>query len=205
MLSIEQLRNILPNLRQDRAEELLPYLIATLEEFYINTPARIAAFMGQICHESSGLTVFEENLNYSADRLLKVFPKYFKVDNVAAYERHPQKIANRVYASRMGNGDEASGDGWKYRGQGSIQLTGKENHLECGEDLGIDLLNCPELASEKENTFRVAGWFWSKRNLGNLADRGEFKEITRKINGSYNGLDERYTYYRKAKAALGII
>jgi putative chitinase len=204
-ITVEQLRKIMPKLKLEKAEEYLPFLNSAMEEFYINTELRVSAFLSQLAHESSELSRLVENLNYSAKGLLLTFSKYFNINQVDSYAHEPEKIANKVYADRMGNGNQASGEGWKYRGHGPIQLTGKANHILCGIDLKIDLVNHPELAAEKENMFRVAAWFWDKNKLNALADSGEYKKITRSINGGYNGLDERYTYYRKAKEVLGII
>lgn len=161
-----------------------------LDKYLINTPLRLSHFFAQIEHES-GLKPREENLNYSADRLLVVFPKYFDENNVYDYARKPIMIASRVYKNRMGNGSEASGDGWKYRGRGFIQLTGKDNYTEFSKATGINCVNDPDLLLKEENAMLSALWFWNKRNLSILADKDDLKNITRRINGGYNGLEHR--------------
>lgn len=182
----------------------LPFLLSTFAEFEINTPARVAMFMAQVAHESVGLTVFEENLNYSTKALRSVFGKYFPTDGIAAaYARQPEKIANRVYANRMLNGPESSGDGWRYRGRGPIQITGKENYIKCGAALGLDLVNYPELLEEPAAGYRAAGWFWSWKNLNEWADCGDIRRATKLINGGYNGLEDRTAYWKKFRGALG--
>lgn len=161
-----------------------------LDNANINTPLRLAHFFAQIEHES-GLKPREENLNYSADRLLEIFPKYFNESNVYDYARKPILIASRVYKNRMGNGSESSGDGWKYRGRGFIQLTGKDNYIEFSKETEINCVNDPDLLLKEENAMLSAVWFWKKRNLNILADNDDIKNITRRINGGYNGLEHR--------------
>jgi putative chitinase len=203
MLKAEQLWKIVINLSPEKASELLPNLNAAMEWAEINTPARIGAFIAQTAHESMGLTVFVENLNYSAQGLLKVFPKYFTGSQAADYARQPQKIANRVYANRLGNGNEASGDGWKYRGKGAIQLTGKDNYRRCGQAFGLDLVANPELLLLPENVFKSAAWFWRENNLNAYADVQDFTKLTKRINGGTVGLQDRLAYYQRARKVLG--
>lgn len=167
-------------------------------EFDIVTNQQKAMFLAQCCHESGHFRAVSENLNYSADGLKRVFPKYFRTVDPAGYNRKPEKIANRVYASRMGNGDEASGDGWRFRGRGLIQLTGKSNYMSCGEDLEVDLLAHPEYLESPEGAARSAAWFWWQNDLNILADRGDIKACTKKINGGYIGLDDRVELYEAA-------
>lgn len=185
------------------ATQWLHPLETAMAEFGINTPKRQAAFLAQCGHESGGLRTVEENLNYSAEALLRVFPKYFTAEQAASYARKPERIANRVYANRMGNGPEASGDGWKYRGKGPIQLTGKVNHQLCGQDLKLDLIQNPNLLLVTEVGARSACWFWEKNNLNRFADTGDFKGLTRAINGGYIGLEHRMELWAAAKVALG--
>jgi putative chitinase len=172
-------------------------------EAEINTPLRQAAFIAQVAHESQGFSRFVENLNYRADRLLDVFGKYFTDSEAQEFAHQPEKIANRVYANRLGNSDEASGDGWRYRGRGFIQLTGKDNYREAGKYLHLDLVGQPELVEGLEVGARVAAWYWASRNLNPYADRGQFDTITKRINGGLNGLLDRRAYYKRAKEALG--
>lgn len=181
-------------------------LSPAMAEREITTPLRVAAFLAQLAHESVGLTRFEENLNYSAEGLLKTFRKYFTPEGAVGYARQPQKIANRVYANRMENGDEASGDGWLYRGRGPIQLTGRRNYRAAGTALGLKLEVFPDqVKSDPAVGARVACWFWYTRMLNTMADEGPeaFEAITRAINGGLNGLDDRRAYYAKALVLLG--
>lgn len=157
----------------------------------INTRLRLAHFCTQIIHESSYLNTLVENLNYSAAGLRKIFPKYFKTDAEAKkFQRNPEKIANKVYANRMGNGNEASGDGWRYRGRGLIQLTGKTNYMAFFEAMKMDTLN-PDYLSTPEGAMKSAIWFWNKNGLNKLADKDDLVSITKKINGGTNGLADR--------------
>ena len=159
-------------------------------------------FLAQCGHESMRFTKFEENLNYSANALIRVFPKYFNSNNVNLYARKPQKIANRVYANRIGNGNEASGDGWKYHGRGAIQITGKANYQACGEFLGIDLITSPELLLESEKCIESAVWFWKANNLEKYSHNHDIKGLTKRINGGYNGLDDRLMLYNQIRNIL---
>ena len=176
-----------------------------LPEYDIDTPKRVAAFMAQCGHESGGFTLRQENLNYSAKGLRGTFGKYFPNDEVAKlYERKPQMIANRVYANRMGNGDEASGDGYKYCGRGLIQLTGKDNYFWFSASLGIT----PEEASEYMATFEGAAqsacWFWENNKLNQWADAGDILTLTKRINGGTIGLEDRVKHYEHALHVLGV-
>ena len=160
-------------------------------EWGINTDQRAQMFLAQIAHESAGFTSYEENLNYSADRLLQIFPKYFTGANVADYSRQPRKIASRVYAGRMGNGDEASGDGWSYRGRGLIQLTGLTNYRQASMGLATDFVIAPDLVEIPDMAALVAAWYWNTRGCNELADANDFTGITKRINGGLNGLNDR--------------
>lgn len=170
-----------------------------LKKHEVNTPLRLAHFFAQLEHESN-LKPVEENLNYSASALKRVFKKYFPNDTMLNfYARKPEKIANRVYADRMENGNEASGDGYKYRGRGFIQITGKANYRMLTEDTGIDYLNNPELLLTEADSMISALWFWKKNNLNKYADQDNVKEVTRRINGGYNGLKHRTQLLTKYK------
>jgi putative chitinase len=165
--------------------------------YHINTPLRVAHFMAQIDHES-GLKPVSENLNYSKEGLLNTFSKYFPIYSKASeYARQPQKIANLVYANRMGNGNEASGDGWKYRGRGFIQITGKDNYTMLSKDTRIDYLNNPDLLLTEANSLISALWYWNKHNINALADKNDIKGVTRTINGGFNGLADRKDLFNK--------
>lgn len=203
-LTPDQLQEIVPPLSDENADSLIPPLNLAMGEAEINTPLRQAAFIAQLAHESQGFSRFSENLNYRAERLFDVFGKYFTEDEAQEFARQPEKIANRVYANRLGNGDEDSGDGWRYRGRGFIQLTGKDNYREAGRFLHLDMVSQPELAEGLEAAARTAAWYWTSRELNSFADRGQFDTITKRINGGLNGLNDRRAYYRKAKEVLGV-
>ena len=174
----------------------------TFEKFEINTKNRQAAFLATVGHESNRLKATVENLNYSAEGLLKTFPKYFNKDQAAAYARNQQKIANRVYANRMGNGDELSGDGYAFRGRGPIQLTGKHNYKAFGIAVGVDVLTNPNLVSEPVLGCLSAGWYWKANSLNTLADAKNIEAVTKVVNGGYNGLEDRKALFARALEVL---
>jgi putative chitinase len=176
------------------------------DKFGINTPERIAHFLSQCAHESGNFKVFTENLNYGAKGLRSIFPKYFPTDALAAaYERKPEKIANKVYANRMGNGDEASGDGWKFRGRGAIQLTGKNNYSEFDKFVEDDILANPDLVATKYPLLSAA-FFFHKNNLNAIADKGIGSDIvlamTKRVNGGTHGLEDRQAKFNLYKSIL---
>jgi putative chitinase len=182
-------------------DEWYSNLLNTLPEYDIDTSARVAAFMAQCGHESGGFTVMQENLNYSAKGLVGTFKKYFPTEAQAKlYERKPEMIANRVYANRMGNGDEASGEGWYFRGRGIVQITGKNNYTKCSQSLFESnvLVENPDLLLETEYAIHSACWFWSAARLNELADIGDMKTMTKRINGGYIGLEDRINHYNHA-------
>lgn len=175
-----------------------------LEEYEITTPKRVAAFMAQCGHESGGFVWLTENLNYSAAGLMRTFKNYFKDSATAeAYARQPDKIANRVYANRMGNGPEESGEGAKFKGRGLIQVTGKDNYFWFASSLQIT----PEEASEYMQTFEGAAqsacWYWEQTSLNKLADQGDILNMTKRINGGTIGLEDRKKHYEHALHVLG--
>ena len=201
-LTASQLKQMVPGITH--ADHWIEAFDQLLPDYEINTPKRIAAFIAQCAHESGGFRFLKENLNYKAESLMKTFPKYFSDrDTANAYAKQPAKIANRVYANRMGNGDEASGDGYKYCGRGLIQLTGKSNYSWFAASLEIS----PEEASAYLETFEGAAqsacWFWESNNLNVEADAGDIKKMTKKINGGYIGLDDRIKHYEHALHILG--
>jgi putative chitinase len=176
----------------------------TFEKYQIDTPKRQAAFIGQCMHESNGFKILTENLNYSAKGLMATWPSRFPDLNTAMiYERQPEKIANKVYGGRMGNADESSGEGWKYRGRGIKQLTGKENYQRCSDALGVDLVENPDLLLEPKYAALSAGWFWNKHGLNDLADKSDIETMTKRINGGLLGLDARKAAIQKAESVLG--
>jgi putative chitinase len=173
-------------------QEWLEPLNDTFEKYQINTPKRQACFIGQTMHESGGYKFLRENLNYSAKALMNTWPSRFPdMDTAEKYERNPSKIAGKVYAGRMGNTTEEEAQ--KYIGRGLIQLTGKENYKNCGDGIGVDLLNNPDLLSEPKYAALSAGWFWNKRNLNQYADSNpmDIVDMTKKINGGVIGLEDR--------------
>jgi putative chitinase len=177
-------------------------LLDTFAKYEINTPQRQSAFIGQCAHESGNFKVLQENLNYSAKGLMATWSSRFPdMDTAERYERQPEKIANKVYArADMGNIDD--GDGWKYRGRGVIQLTGKNNYRACGEALGLDLVENPDLILEPKYACLSAGWFWNKRGLNTLADASDIETITKRVNGGLHGLLDRQA---KTQIALEIL
>ena len=176
----------------------------TFVKYDIDTPERQAAFIGQCSHESGNFKTLEENLRYSATSLMKVWPSRFPNLEVAnQYAGNAEKIANKVYGGRMGNGPEETGEGWKYHGRGLIQLTGKENYANCGSGIGVDLLGSPDRLLDPQYAALSAGWFWNKKGLNALADAGDFETMTKRINGGLIGLDDRKAKIAKALSVLG--
>lgn len=168
-----------------------------LKLHHINTKDRVVMFLAQCGHESGGFRINIENLNYSGQGLRAVFPRYFATLEIAnSYARQPERIANIVYASRMGNGDASSGDGWRYRGRGFIQLTGKSNYRAFSQDTGTDIvLNPNSVSSRMDLSILTAIWFWNKNNLNSFADRKDIEGATRRINGGLNGIKDRKAIY----------
>jgi putative chitinase len=205
-LTKEQLKQLLP--KNPYIDQWYNALSQLLPDYEINTPQRIAAFIAQCAHESGEFTALKENLNYRAVTLRKIFPKYFPTDDIANhYANLPNKqeaIANKVYANRMGNGDEASGDGFRYCGRGLIQLTGKDNYSWFAASIGIS----PDEASEYLQTFEGAAqsacWFWESNNLNAFADVGDILTMTKRINGGTIGLEDRKKHYEHALHVLGV-
>jgi len=174
---------------------LMDPLNATFVKFGINTPRQQAAFLGQCGHECGNFKVFEENLNYRAETLCKLWPKRFPTLEFAKqYERNPRKIANSVYSNRMGNRDEASGDGYRFRGRGAIQLTGYSSYFHAGQALGVDFVSNPDLVATPLYALLTAGWFWSTHGCNELAEAANWVGLTKKINGGTIGLDDRVAH-----------
>lgn len=203
MITKEQLRRAIPDAKDSNIEKYYEPLIAAMEHYRINTKNRIAAFLANLAHESASFNTIQENLNYSAKRLIQVWPKHFRGRNLAHYAHQPQKIANVAYANRMGNGDKSSGDGWKYRGRGLIQLTGKTNYQMFSKAIGADIVGDPDWVLTPEGATISAAWFWDSRDLNKLADAGNLREITRKINGGYHGHADRVRRYNHIRKVLG--
>lgn len=190
--------------KASRAQLFLDPLNAAAGRYCFDTAPRMAAFVGQVFQETDCLAITIESMNYSAAGLLGTFPKHFTKEEAAAYERQPERIGARAYADRMGNGPESSGDGWRYRGRGLLQLTGKDDYRDCGLGLGLDLLSNPDKVTEPETAAAAAGWEWNRGKLNQKADAGDFKGITLTINGGLNGYAGRVAYYERAKSVLGI-
>jgi putative chitinase len=202
ILTQDQLSQMVPgNPYIDHWYEALEQL---LPDYDINTPHRVAAFIAQCAHESGGFKFIKENLNYKAASLRKVFPKYFPSDDLAAaYAQKPEMIANRVYGNRMGNGDEHSGDGYRYCGRGLIQLTGKDNYTRFAESLEISPEDVAEYLTTFEGCAQSACWFWESNNLNQWADAGDIVKMTKIINGGTIGLEDRIKHYEHALHILG--
>lgn len=201
ILSLDQLKQMVKNPYIEHWHEVLDQL---LPDYDINTPLRVAHFVAQCAHESGSFKFIEENLNYRAASLMSVFKKYFPTAELAQqYERKPQMIANRVYANRMGNGDEASGDGWRYRGRGLIQLTGKDNYTFFAGSLNISVEEAAEYMATFEGAAQSACFFWEQNNLNRFADANDVKGLTRAINGGYIGLEDRIKHTNHALHILG--
>jgi len=182
-------------------DSVIAQIPEVMEKFQINTPLRLAHFLAQCGHESGGFRVVNENLNYSAKGLQGIFKKYFPTATLAEqYQRKPEKIANRVYASRMGNGDEASGEGFKFRGRGFIQLTGKTNYTAFGKAAGVDTVANPDLVASKYPLLSAA-WYWNSRKLSAVADQGAGDDIvtkaTKLVNGGTIGLADRIKHFKE--------
>lgn len=191
--------------RNPKASEWFDSVVEVLPKVEIKSVLRAGMFFAQCGHESNDFSTLQENLNYSAQGLRKTFAKYYKTDEDAeAHAKKPEKIANRVYGGRMGNGLEASGEGYKFRGRGIIQLTGKDNYTRCSKAMFGDdrLVQNPEVVLEKEMALRTACWFWGDRKVNEPADKGDVKESTRRVNGGYIGLEDREKHYNEAVIIL---
>jgi putative chitinase len=179
-------------------------LCQILPDYDINTVPRVAAFLAQTAHESGGYRAIKENLNYKAESLCKVWPRYFpNIEIARQYAQQPEKIANRAYGNRMGNGPEESGDGWKFAGKGLIQLTGKDNYTRYAQSLEISLEEASEHLTTFEGCVQSAAWFWEANNLNQWADAGDMLTLTKRINGGTIGLDDRIKHYNHAIHVLG--
>ena len=202
-------------------EKWLPFIRETCDKYQINTINRIASFLAQTAHESGGYTMLQENLNYSDATMAAVWPNRFAVIDPAtkkpkkdekgknipnafakALHRKPEAIANTVYSNRMGNGTIESGEGWKHRGMGLKQLTGKDNHKRCGDALGVDFVSNPELLLEPKWAALSAGWFWSANKLDVFADNDDLEGQTKKVNGGLIGIDDRKKRYKDCIASF---
>lgn len=205
MLTSSEFDKVVAGAAADKVRLYKEPLIKAMEEFGIDTKLRQAMFLAHIMVESGALGYVVENLNYSAQGLRRTFGKYYRNDQEAlAHARQPQKIANRVYANRMDNGNEASGDGWRFRGRGLKQLTGKYNYKLASKDLGYDLLKDPSYLETPEGAARSAAWFWSFNNINKFADKKDIEGSTRAINGGLNGFEDRKKYYERALRSIDL-
>ena len=195
-------------IRQDQLTQILPgnqyvehwtdALNKILPDYDITTPQRVAAFLAQTAHESGGYNALHENLNYTAQSLCKVWPSHFNTSIADQYAHQPEKIANRAYAGRMGNGDEASGDGWNFCGRGLLQVTGRVNYQAFADSVQMNINDVPAFLQTFEGAVQSACWFWENNNLNQYADSGDFVTMTKKINGGTLGLDDRQHRYLQA-------
>lgn len=202
MITEAQLKELIP--RNKYVSQWCSALNLILPDYEINNNLRCAAFLAQCIHESGGFVFLTENLNYRAESLMKVWPRHFPNLTIAKqYERNPEKIANKAYANRMGNGDESSGDGWRYCGRGLIQLTGKSNYQAFADSIETPLEVIPGYLQTFEGAVQSACWFWETNNLNTLADKKDILGLTKKINGGTIGLDDRIKHYEHALHVLG--
>ena len=196
-IDVQKFKKVFPSCAE--SETFCNLLDNLLSPAGIDTKERVNMFLAQCGHESGGFSRFTEGLNYSAKGLRATFPKYFPDDATAIkYERQKEKIANRVYANRMGNGPESSGDGWKYRGRSAIQLTGKSNYEAFSKDTGIDIITNPDIINNDLSLIiKISIWFWNKNSLNKFADSKDILGATKKINGGTNGLEDRKKHYNE--------
>lgn len=199
----QQLLQILPRARPV-AGIFLPALNRAMVRWKIDSRLRQSAFLAQVGHESGQLRTLVENLNYSADALVRTWPSRFTAKTAGAYARQSEKIANSVYGGRMGNGPEASGDGWRYRGRGLLQVTGRSNYRETGAGLGLPLEQEPELLEQAEHAAQSAAWWWAKRGLSELADAGRIQDLGSIINTGRPGRVPHGAAERKALYDLAL-
>ena len=196
-LTVDQLRNLLHN--NPDYVNWYNALIKVLPDYQIDTPPRLAAFISQCAHESADFTAVQENLNYKAESLMRTWPSHFPTMEIANQYAHNQEmIANRAYANRMGNGNEASGDGWRFCGRGLIQLTGRSNYQDFADSLSMSIDDVPAYLGTYEGAVQSACFFWENNNLNTLADSQDIKQITRVINGGELGLQDRMNRYDEA-------
>ena len=201
-ITYEQMSELLP--QNPFADQWCDALNKILPDYEINTPERVAAFIAQCAHESGGFKSLRENLNYRAESLMRTWPRHFPTMEIAQqYARQPERIANRAYANRMGNGNEASGDGWRYAGRGLIQLTGKNNYTAFANSIDMPLDEVPAYLETFDGAVHSACWFWATNNLNQFADTGDIRTMTRRINGGLNGLEDREQHYAHACHVLG--
>jgi putative chitinase len=205
MITEENFKTIIPDVNWNYAKQYIPLFETILPEYGIDTPLRKAHFLAQITHESGGFKFVKENLNYSAKALYAVFRKYFpNMATANQYARQPERIANVVYANRLGNGTTVSGDGWNYKGRGLIQLTGKDNYQTFSTATGTNFVANPALVEQAQWALSSACWFWKSKNLNRYADADDVIMVTKRINGGTNGLANREHYLEEYKKLYSI-
>ena len=203
-VTLELLQNLCPKTKQQVLQGYVEPLNAVAQYYEMTAnPSRLAGFLAQVAHESGGFNFIKENLNYSAKGLMTIFKKYFPNEDLAnQYQRQPEKIANRVYANRMGNGDESSGDGYRFCGRGLIQLTGRTNYTKLSNDLGISIEDTVAYLETPNGAVSSAGWFWDNNNLNQYCDSNDFVTLTKRINGGTIGIEDRQHHYQQALTLL---
>lgn len=205
LVSTALLSALCPTLSSDALTRFCQALNLDLPKANIIEPLCVAHFMAQTAHESAGYSQLSENLNYSATALNSLFAKYFSGVDTSRYARQPEKIANRIYANRMGNGDEQSGDGWTYRGRGIIQLTGKANYQAFSKDWGVDVVSQPDRVATDPILAVASGcWYWQKHNINAAAQANDLTKVTKLINGGTNGIDDRAHLLSIAKQLMNL-
>ncbi len=205
MIDQANFKAIVPDVNWSYAQQYVSFFDTVLPKYNIDTPLRQAHFLAQVAHESGGFKFVKENLNYSAKALYGVFRKYFpSLDAANLYARKPEKIANKVYANRLGNGPESSGEGYKYRGRGLIQLTGKANYTSFSGSAGIDAVANPDQVASPEFALASACWYWQSRKINQYADADDIHMVTKRVNGGYNGLESRMHYLEEFKKLLNV-
>ncbi len=206
-MSKAQLRIIMPEAHDSDIEHYLGALRCELGSYQINTPLRLAHFITQVAYQSSSLRCLSDDLYYSAKTLRVIFTEYFDSDDSALhYAYQPEAVANVVYANRLGNGDIASGDGWRFRGRGLLRLTGRENYRHCADSIDLNCQQLPDLLSDDPlAAVNAAGWFWQSRQLNTLADKDDLAGIIRKIEGSCHDQGCRSIFLQRAKQAFNIL
>ena len=203
MITLDQLKKIIPTNKEPEA--WLDVLLEVLPKYGIDTPMRLAGFLAQTAHESADYKLLEENRNYSAAQLQKTWPKRFDASTASQFARKPEAIANKVYSDRMGNGSAASGDGWRFRGRGIKQLTGRDNYTAFGKSVGMTAEKAAEYLTTKKGAVESAAWFWKTNNLNRFADVGDIIGLTKAINGGDIGLADRKKRYESAKKVLSSV
>ena len=201
--TVEQVRELIPR-ALGGPDDWYESMYEALPQYGITSVPRVAAFIAQCAHESGGFSTLEENLNYKAATLTRIWPQRYPAGIAEQYAGKAEAIANKSYGGRMGNGPEASGDGWKYRGRGLLQLTGKDNYSNCSKFMFQDdtLIENPDILLDAYYAIHSAGWFWHKNNLNQYADSGDFVTMTKKINGGTIGLEDRKKHYAHAVEVL---